>query len=164
MSSSSLLHSPRRLYSALKTLSHRHFSASLPRLSLSLSTYVFDLVSEYLWKTCLGVRLKRQICAGILAADRDNATPGKSPSFIHPAAIVHPGAVIGQVVCSSFPRTIDVFRTCHVHSCLSVAWLRRTWTVQGYQLVHNYKHTQTLYILTSYGETHAHFRCSVCGP
>ncbi|XP_058215474.1 probable acyl-[acyl-carrier-protein]--UDP-N-acetylglucosamine O-acyltransferase, mitochondrial isoform X1 [Rhododendron vialii] len=65
MSSSSLLHSRRPLFSALRTLSLRHFSTSLPR---------------------------------ILVEDKDNATPEKSPSFIHPAAIVHPGAVIGQGV------------------------------------------------------------------
>ncbi|KAE9448772.1 hypothetical protein C3L33_19332, partial [Rhododendron williamsianum] len=66
MSSSSLLHSRRPLFSALRTLSlRRDFSTSLPR---------------------------------ILVEDKDNATPEKSPSFIHPAAIVHPGAVIGQGV------------------------------------------------------------------
>ncbi|KAI8553557.1 hypothetical protein RHMOL_Rhmol05G0025100 [Rhododendron molle] len=66
MSSSSLVHSRRPLFSALRTLSlRRDFSTSLPR---------------------------------ILVEEKDNATPGKSPSFIHPAAIVHPGAVIGQGV------------------------------------------------------------------
>jgi len=44
---------------------------------------------------------------------KENATLGQRPSFIHPTAVVHPDAVLGQVMaeliavsCLFFPRLV----------------------------------------------------------